>query len=57
MFQRKRTDHPDKIISVTSYQKLLLSAVKGYNPGKYRYVVTALSPTHEESAPVKFKKH
>jgi len=28
MFQRKRIDRPDKIISVTSYQKLLLNAEK-----------------------------
>jgi len=55
--QRTKIDHPDKIISVTSYQKILLNAVKGYNPSRYRYVVTALSPTHAESAPVKFKKN
>jgi uncharacterized lipoprotein YddW (UPF0748 family) len=56
MFQRKRTDRPDKIISVTSCQKILLNAAKGYNPARYRYVVTALSPSHAESIPVKFKK-
>lgn len=56
MLQRKRTSHPDKIFSVTAYQKLLLTAEKGYHPGRYRYVVTALSPTHAESAPVQFKK-
>jgi uncharacterized lipoprotein YddW (UPF0748 family) len=53
--QRKNIKRPDKIISVTSYQKLLLPAAEGYNPAKYRYVVTALSPTHAESKPVKFK--
>ncbi len=56
LLQRKRIDRPDKIIYVTSYQKLLLNAAKGYNPAHYRYVVTALSPTHAESEPVKFKK-
>jgi uncharacterized lipoprotein YddW (UPF0748 family) len=54
--QRKNIKRPDKIISVTSYQKLLLPGAEGYNPAKYRYVVTALSPTHAESKPVKFKK-
>jgi uncharacterized lipoprotein YddW (UPF0748 family) len=54
-FQRKRISKPDKIISVTSYQKLLLNAENGYDPARYRYVVTALSPTHTESDPVKFK--
>lgn len=55
-FQRKNINHPDKIISVTSYQKLLLSASKNYNPGHYRYLITSLSPTHHESIPVKFVK-
>ena len=54
--QRSKINQPDKIIYVTSYQKLLLPAVSGYNPAKYRYVVTAISPTHAESNPVKFKK-
>ncbi len=53
--QRKKISKPDKILTVTSYQKLLLHAENGYNPAKYRYVVTALSPTHTESDPVKFK--
>lgn len=55
-WQRKKINNPDKIISVTAYQQLLLPAADGYNPARYRYVVTALSPTHAESAPVKFKK-
>ena len=54
--QRTRTELPKRILSVTSYQKLLLSAAKGYRPARYRYVVTALSPSHTESNPVKFKK-
>ncbi len=54
--QRIRTDRPDKIISVTSYQKLLLNAANGYNPSRYKYAVTALSQTHAEGNPVKFKK-
>jgi uncharacterized lipoprotein YddW (UPF0748 family) len=54
--QRTRTELPKRIFSVTSYQKLLLSAAKGYRPARYRYVVTALSPSHTESNPVKFKK-
>lgn len=53
--QRKKISKPDKIISVTSYQKLLLTAENGYNPSRFRYVVTALSPTHAESEPIKFK--
>ena len=55
--QRTKIDRPDKIISVTSYQKLLLNATKGYKPSRYRYVVTSLSLTHAESEPVKFKKN
>ncbi len=55
--QRTRTDRPDKIISVTSYEKLLLNGVKGYKPSRYKYAVTALSPSHAESDPVKFKKN
>jgi uncharacterized lipoprotein YddW (UPF0748 family) len=54
-FQRKNIKKPDRIISVTSWQKLRLDAAEGYNPAKYRYVVTALSPTHAESKPVKFR--
>lgn len=49
--------HADKIISVTSYQKLLLNTIDGYNPARYKYVITALSPSHTESKPVKFKKN
>jgi uncharacterized lipoprotein YddW (UPF0748 family) len=55
--QRLRTDKPDKIISVTSYQKLLLPSAKGFKPSRYKYAVTALSPSHAESDPVKFKKN
>jgi len=55
--QRTNINHPDKILTVTSYTKLLLNAVKGYKPSRYRYVVTALSPSHTESAPLKFKKN
>ena len=55
--QRKKVDNPDKIIFTTSYEKILLTAAKGYRPARYRYVVTALSPTHTESDPVKFKKN
>lgn len=55
-FHRKNIAQPDKILSVTSYQKLLLTATKGYKPSRYRYVVTALSPTHTESEPVTFKR-
>jgi len=55
--QRVKTEHPDKIISVTSYQKLLLPSVKGYKPSRFKYAVTALSPSHTESEPVKFKKN
>ena len=55
--QRIKTDHPDKIISVTSYQKLLLPAAQGYKPSRFKYAVTALSPSHAESDPVKFKKN
>jgi hypothetical protein len=54
--QRKKIEKPDKIIFTTSYQKILLTAAKGYRPSRFRYVVTALSPTHAESEPVKFKK-
>lgn len=57
LLQRKKIDHPDKIIYVTSYNKLLLSAAKGYSPSRYKYVVTSLSPSHTESDPVKFKKN
>ena len=57
ILQRKNTDHPNKIIAITSYQKLLLNGAKGYRPSRFRYVVTALSPTHLESKPVKFVKH
>jgi uncharacterized lipoprotein YddW (UPF0748 family) len=56
MLQRKKTDKPDKIFSVTSAQKLLLNAEKGYHPSRYRYMITALSPSHAESDPVKFTK-
>ena len=56
-FQRKNISHPNKIISITSYQKIRLTAAKGYRPSRYRYVVTALSPTHIESNPVKFRKN
>lgn len=56
MLQRTRTELPKRILSVTSYQKLLLTAAKGYRPTRYRYVVTALSPSHAESNSVKFKK-
>jgi uncharacterized lipoprotein YddW (UPF0748 family) len=55
--QRTRTDKPERIISVTSYQKLLLPGVNGYKPSRYKYAVTALSPSHAESDPVKFKKN
>ena len=55
--QRKKIENPDKIIFTTSYEKILLTAAKGYRPARYRYVVTALSPTHTESDPVKFKKN
>ena len=55
--QRKKTENPDKIIFTTSYEKILLTAAKRYKPARYRYVVTALSPTHTESDPVKFKKN
>ncbi len=55
--QRKKIENPDKIIFTTSYEKILLSAAKGYRPARYRYVVTALSPSHTESDMVKFKKH
>jgi len=44
------------IISVTSYQKLLLSAAPGYHPARYKYVLTALSPSHKESKAIRFKK-
>ena len=44
------------ILSVSSYQKLLLSAAPGYHPSRYKYVVTALSPSHTESNAIKFKK-
>jgi uncharacterized lipoprotein YddW (UPF0748 family) len=54
-FQLKKIKRPDKIIYVTSYQKLLLNATDGYKPAKYRYFVTSISPTHKESKPVKFK--
>ena len=54
--QKTKTELPEKIISITSYQKLLLPAAPGYRPGRYRYVVTSLSPSHTESEPVKFKK-
>jgi uncharacterized lipoprotein YddW (UPF0748 family) len=57
LLQRKKIDNPDKIIYVTSYNKLLLGAAKGFRPSRYRYVVTALSPSHTESDPVKFKKN
>ena len=52
-----KINNPDKIISVTSCQKLLLPAAKGFNPSRYKYVVTALSPSHSESDPVKFRKN
>ncbi len=55
--QGKKIENPDKIIFTTSYQKILLTAAKGYRPSRYRYVVTAISPTHTESEPVKFKKN
>jgi uncharacterized lipoprotein YddW (UPF0748 family) len=55
--QRKKTDNPDKIIFTTSYEKILLTAAKRYKPARYRYVVTALSPTHTESGLVRFKKN
>jgi hypothetical protein len=55
--QRTKIDRPDRILTVTSYTKLLMNAVKGYKPSHYRYVVTALSPSHTESAPLKFKKN
>lgn len=57
LLQRKKVDNPDKIIFTTSYEKILLTAAKRYRPARYRYVVTALSPTHTESDPVKFKKN
>lgn len=49
--------HPDRIISVTSYGKLILPAASGFNPARYKYVVTALSPSHAESKAIKFKKN
>jgi hypothetical protein len=55
--QGKKIENPDKIIFTTSYQKILLTAAKGYRPSRYRYVVTAISPTNTESEPVKFKKN
>jgi uncharacterized lipoprotein YddW (UPF0748 family) len=55
--QRTKIDRPDRILTVTSYTKLLLNAVKDYKPSRYRYVVTALSPSHTESALLKFKKN
>jgi len=55
--QRKKIENPDKIIFTTSYEKILLTAAKRYKPARYRYVVTALSPTHTESDPVKFKRN
>ena len=57
LLQRKKTDNPDKILYVTSYNKLLLGAAKGYRPSRYKYVVTSLSPSHTESDPVKVKKN
>lgn len=54
-FQRKNIGKPENIINVTSYQKLRLDAADGYKPARYRYVVTALSPSHAESKPVKFR--
>lgn len=54
--QRRKIDKPDKILSVTSYQKLILKEEEGYHPNRYKYVVTSVSPTKTESNPVKFKK-
>jgi len=51
-----RICNPAHILSVTSYQKLLLPAAPGYHPARYKYVITALSPSHTESKAVKFKK-
>ena len=56
MLQRKNTAKPENIIAITSYEKLLLNAVKGYRPSRYRYFVSSLSPTHSESIPVKISK-
>ncbi len=55
--QRIKTDKPDKIIYVSSYQKIILPAANGYKPSRYKYAVTALSSSHAESNPVKFKKN
>ncbi|MCE1197449.1 MAG: family 10 glycosylhydrolase [Marinilabiliales bacterium] len=54
--QRKKIDNPSNILYVTSGQKLLLKAGKGYKPGRYSYFVSALSPTHTESAAIRLKK-
>lgn len=54
--QRRHIEKADKILSVTSYQKLVLNSEDGYNPNRYKYVVTSVSPTKAESAPVKFKR-
>lgn len=54
--QRKKIDHPDKIIAVTSWENLLVPGSIDYNPSRYVYLITTLSPTHTESDPVKFKK-
>ena len=54
--QRRNIEKAEKILSVTSYQKLILNSEEGYNPNRYNYVVTSVSPTKAESVPVKFKR-
>ncbi len=49
-------ENPENIYTVTSDKSLTIDLNRKTKPSRYRYAVSAISPTHQESEPVEFKK-
>ena len=49
-------ENPEHIYTVTNEKSLIVDSNKNTRLRKYRYAVTAISPSHHESGAVEFKK-